>query len=235
MINFTNILNISNLTGITVNKKQSFVKKKYGIVFFHKDHFFKQNNILYSKRPNLFRDGKISRDQKRRIFSYSYISFSLSFFGVLETIYLTISKLNGSSVLCSNQNCSIVLNSMFSYFLNIPLSSFGIFIYLVSCLQMLIILKTDLMESKNNQFFNEFFIFLPISLGFFSSYFIYILEEILKTPCPWCFLSIFFSGSILIIATIILTGIKNFDVKKIWFFFFFLKSRCFFNQFFKYN
>merc|ERR1712216_979631 len=73
--------------------------------------------------------GKIVRSNKKRTIFYNKICLFLSLIGLLETSFLTLSKINGQSVICSNQNCSIVLSSVFSSFLDIPFSTIGLIFY----------------------------------------------------------------------------------------------------------
>ena len=155
------------------------------------------------------KNGNLSRNKKKKTVYYTYLCFIFSILGCIETFYLTISKLNDSLLLCSDQNCSIVLNSAFSSFLTIPLSFFGFFLYFSLGAKLFYFVKTG-DNKKMEKFPIRFSIpFFSLVLSLFSTYFIYILEQILKTSCPWCFFSIFLSGSLLIFLTIISSGDEN--------------------------
>lgn len=166
-----------------------------------------------------FKNGKCLRENRERKLVYIYICTFLSITGFIETFYLTISKLNGSSVICSEQNCSIVLSSVFSNFLDTPVSLFGIMLYFLTGLQIYKFLKKPQKNNLKNDFFEGSSIIFPLFLSFFSSYFVYILEKILKITCPWCFFSIFLSGSIMILWAITSIGEQNVSLKSLLFFF----------------
>jgi len=76
---------------------------------------------------------------------------------------------------------------VFSYFLDIPLSLLGIFLYFLSGFQLFNFLENCKNVNSKNNLLDITIITFPLLLGFFSSYFVYVLEKILKTSCPWCF------------------------------------------------
>ena len=143
---------------------------------------------------NSFKKGVIQRNTEKKITFYKNISVSLATIGFIETIYLTFSKLNGSLLSCSNQNCSIVLSSVFSNFLGIPISSIGVFLYLITGIQLYRYYQKNV-ASKENDLLLFISTTTPLQLSFFSLYFVFILTRILKVACPWCYFSIFLSGS----------------------------------------
>jgi uncharacterized membrane protein len=191
---------------------------------------FRKNFSFFLNLPNRpsrfhnFEKGKMSRNKKKRTTLLGYILIFLSFLGFLETFYLTTSKIYEPLIICSNENCSIVLNSVFSYFLDIPLSLFGIFLYFLSGFQIFNFLENYKNVNSKNNLLDITITTFPLLLGFFSSYFVYVLEKILKTSCPWCFFSIFLSGLILTLFSGISMGEKNFEFKS----FIFLISVSFF-------
>merc|ERR1712224_909268 len=77
--------------------------------------------------------------------------------------------------------------------------------------------------------------FFSLVLSLFSTYFIFILEQVLKTSCPWCFFSIFLSGSLLIFLTIISSGDKNINIRSAFFFFLFNFPNNIFNKLIQYH
>ena len=159
--------------------------------------------------------GKIVRSNKKRTIFYNQICLLLSLVGLLETSFLTLSKINGQSVICSNQNCSIVLSSVFSNFLDIPFSGIGLILYFLIGLRAFHSIENN-SENKNIISCDSLdFIFQSFSLqlSVFGSYFVFVLEKILKTTCPWCYFSIFLSGTILIFSTLSFIGDKNFELK----------------------
>ena len=181
---------------------------------FHKMQLKSQNSNL-----NYPQNGRFSRDKKKKTVFYTYFCFIYSLLGCIETFYLTISKFNDSLILCSDQNCSIVLNSTFSSFFNIPLSFFGFLVYFSLGLKLFILIK-----SWDNKIIKKFSFqisttFFSLVLSLFSIYFIYILEQVLKTSCPWCLFSIFLSGSLLIFLTIISSGDENINIRSSFFLF----------------
>jgi uncharacterized membrane protein len=181
-----------------------------------------------SPKIGYFKNGKFLKKNRERNLSYTFICTFLSITGFIETFYLTISKISGSSVVCSDQNCSMVLSSVFSNFLDIPVSLFGIILYFLTGLQIFEFLGYTREYNLKKSFFEGSSILFPLFLSFFSSYFVYILEEILKTTCPWCFFSIFISGAILILWTITSIGEQNIGVKSLIFFFFLTSFSTFF-------
>jgi len=207
---------------ILSSKKSIFHMKNHSIIFCIKKGTLNSEISLNSQKPKYYEKGKILRNSKERSIAYNYTLLFLSFLGVSETFYLSFSKLVGSSVLCSDQNCSVVLSSVFSNFLGVPLSVFGFVVYFLSFYQMLTFLKNKTGDFDKNCFLNQTFPLPALTLGFFSSYFVYILESILKTQCPWCFLSIFLSGLILITSTLISLGGKNFNFRSVLLFLVFL-------------
>jgi len=212
-------LKINNIRLNIINKKKHFFKIE-SVYSNYKKTYFAKSRILFSEPIiSYFKFGKILRTRETRVVSYYYLCFFLSALGSIETLYLTILKLNGSFILCSDQNCSIVLSSVFSYFFGIPVSFFGLMLYFLTGTQLFKFLK-NLNTGKEIALSSEIILnILPLSLGFFSSYFIYILESILNTACPWCFFSIFLSGSILTFTTIIGAGDNNLKIRQFLVFF----------------
>jgi len=211
-INFLPKLNKINKQLIIFNSKsiQTRFKKKSSsttVIF---------SNFLGS---DSFKKGNLERKTKKRTAFYKLTCTSLSILGLLETIYLTVSKLNGTALACSDQNCSIVLSSVFSYFFGIPISSIGILLYFLTGLQIYKYYEKKVQIPKN-----DLYMFIltttPLQLSFFSSYFVFVLEKILKVTCPWCYFSIFLSGLLLIISTITSIGDRNGEVKSTLFFLF---------------
>jgi len=212
MFGFTNLKTKFYKIAIKINKRKNLFNLTSNYSNFDKNYLVRlQFHIFTPTRYSKF--GKIIRNKKTKSISYYYICFFLSVLGIFETFYLTFSKLNASTILCSNQTCSIVLNSVFSYFLDIPLSSFGFVLYFsvgVQFLKALIKLPIHNIKPKNSQ---VIIYILSLFLGFFSFYFTYILENILKTSCHWCVFSIFLSGFTLTVTTIIGAGDKNLKIK----------------------
>jgi len=212
MFGFINLKTNFYKRSIKINKRKNLFNLTSNYSNFDKNYLIRfQFHISTPTRYSKF--GGIRRNKETKSISYYYLCFFLSVLGIFETFYLTFSKLNASTILCSNQNCSIVLNSVFSYFLDIPLSSFGFALYFlvgVQFLKALIKLPKDNIKPENSQ---VIIYILSLFLGFFSFYFIYILENILKTSCPWCVFSIFLSGFTLTVTTIIGAGDKNLKIK----------------------
>ena len=184
-------------------KFKNFISKK---IFSYK---LKLNNL--DSESIYPRKGNFSRNKQKKTGYYNYVCLIFSTLGCFETFYLTISKLNDSLFLCSDQNCSIVLNSSFSYLFNIPLSFFGFLLYFFLGTKLFNLIQS--FKNKNLKKYSIQITILSLSLvlGVFSTYFIYILEQVIKTSCPWCFFSIFLSGNLMIISTINSSGNDNFN------------------------
>jgi uncharacterized membrane protein len=184
-------------------KSKNFISKK---IF---SYTLKLNNLdsesIYPQK------GNFSRNKQKKTGCYYYICLIFSTLGCFETFYLTISKLNDSLFLCSDQNCSIVLNSSFSYLFNIPLSFFGFLLYFFVGTKLFNLIQSFKYKNVKKYSIKITTLSLSLVLGVFSTYFIYILEQVIKSSCPWCFFSIFLSGSLLIISTINSSGNENFN------------------------
>ena len=213
MISFFSLSFKFESKSVYLNKINSFSKHIPINGNFRKNFSFFSNLSNRSSRCHYFEKGKISRNKKKRTILLGYIFIFLTVLGFLETFYLTTSKIYEPLIICSNENCSIVLNSVFSYFLDIPVSLFGIFLYFLSGFQIFNFIESFKNVNSKNNLLDITVTTFPLLLGFFSSYFVYVLEKILKTSCPWCFFSIFLSGLILILFSGISMGEKNFEVK----------------------
>ena len=213
MISFFSLSFKFESKSVYLNKINSFSKHIPINGNFRKNFSFFSNLSNRSSRCDYFEKGKISRNKKKRTILLGYIFIFLTVLGFLETFYLTTSKIYEPLIICSNENCSIVLNSVFSYFLDIPLSLFGIFLYFLSGFQIFNFIESFKNVNSKNNLLDITVTTFPLLLGFFSSYFVYVLEKILKTSCPWCFFSIFLSGLILILFSGISMGEKNFEFK----------------------
>ncbi|ABW98245.1 hypothetical protein HAN_3g442 (nucleomorph) [Hemiselmis andersenii] len=118
--------------------------------------------------------------------------FFLSFLGISETFYLTLTKIFNSALICNLGTCSVVLNSPFSIFIGIPFSFFGLLLY--GQIFVYILNKNNKVSFLKKDLFLEYFL---VFFGFFEVYFSLVLEIVLKEPCEWCLLSILFCIGIL--------------------------------------
>jgi uncharacterized membrane protein len=178
------------------------------------------NSIITIKEQRVYsfflsKVGNISRSHENRIQYFKFFNLGFSFLGACETIYLTINKLNGSLSMCSNQTCTIVLDSVFSNFIGIPISLLGALLYVA----IFFFIYKNLIESDLKRKYSESawlitFLFQFI-LCFFSSYFSVILKLFLQSNCPWCALSMLISTLILFFSCMSKNGNKILNLSNI--------------------
>ncbi|AFP65473.1 hypothetical protein CMESO_304 (nucleomorph) [Chroomonas mesostigmatica CCMP1168] len=128
----------------------------------------------------------------------STISF-VAGIGFLETFHLSYKKIKNSNIMCGVEGCSSVLNSSFSDFMGFPVSLIGFIIYgiiFVIYIKRLFLEKKFYFDFRKENFF--FFNVVLLVYGISGVYFSVILENILKINCPWCLLSILFTGTIIL-------------------------------------
>lgn len=178
------------------------------------------NSIITNKEKkfhNLFLSqvGSISRSHENRIQYFKFFNLAFSFLGACETIYLIVNKLNGSLGMCSNQTCSMVLDSVFSDFIGIPISLLGALLYVTT----FFFNYKNLVESNSKKKYNKstqlITLLLQFILCFFSSYFSVILKLFLQSNCPWCALSMLVSALILFFSCMSKNGNKIVDLNNI--------------------
>ena len=199
-----NLLNQYKLLRLKTTQKKLFnsrlnIEKKLAITKKIKSHNY--FTLLFYKAEILER----SHDKRTICFNISSLLFS--FLGSVETMYLTINKLNGFFSMCSSQNCTMVLDSVFSNLIGIPISMIGASLYVL----VFILLSKKLIcyYSKNSDKLIEFSIItFQFLLSFFSLYFFLILKFFLQTNCPWCAFSIFITSLLLFFGTISKNGSK---------------------------
>mmetsp|Transcript_61249 Transcript_61249/g.126516 ORF Transcript_61249/g.126516 Transcript_61249/m.126516 type:complete len:164 (-) Transcript_61249:2647-3138(-) len=149
--------------------------------------------------------------------------------GFMETFYLFVLKLNETSVFCVSQTCSIVLNSAFSDLFGTPLVFWGLLSYSFIGFFSLYSTTSSQEIGKNTTFPGNLLLLFLILFGTFDVYFIFILENLLKTTCYWCLLSVFFSGSIFLSKSLSHTGSNSPDLNFLFFFTSFLTFLIFLN------
>lgn len=132
--------------------------------------------------------------------------------GAILTAYLTITKLTGTSPVCSAEaagaGCGGVLDSDYATVFGLPLSLFGCLAYLSMAAFALVPLgiSSETQKKLKQQIENATWWLLlagSIAMVVFSGYLMYILATELKTLCPYCIGSATFSLSLLILT---LTG-----------------------------
>jgi len=159
--------------------------------------------------------GSISRSHENRIQYFRFFNLAFSFLGACETIYLTISKLNGSLGMCSNQTCTMVLDSVFSNFIGVPMSLLGALLYFA----IFFLNYRNLVKSNSKRKYNKstqlITLLLQFILCFFSSYFSVILKLFLQSNCPWCSLSMLISTLILFFSSMSKNGNKIVNLSNI--------------------
>lgn len=130
----------------------------------------------------------------------------LSSIGALETVYLTYTKLSGSSIsqmLCSNpSSCSTVLSGPYStipYF-GIPISAIGFVAYTTI---FILALQPLLLPAKTNIDTNTS-ILLPLTatMATFSVYFVLLLNFVIHESCSFCYLSALLSFTMALVTVV---------------------------------
>jgi uncharacterized membrane protein len=117
------------------------------------------------------------------------IAIIASLIGLLDSAYLSYSKLTSAALYCSKAvgDCNSVNASQWSYLFGIPIAFLGFATYAV-----IIFL---LIFGKRIKWLNpyvKYFLFFITLVGFlFSAYLTYIEAAVLKTFCQWCLLSAF--------------------------------------------
>lgn len=133
--------------------------------------------------------------------------------GLLNTLYLTITKLTGGEVVCSaNANpvasgCHSVLDSPYATVLGLPLSLFGCLAYLSMAIFALSPLIIDREGTKGLKNQLESWTWLLLLAGgtamtVFSSYLMYVLAFKIQLVCYYCIASALFALSILVLTIV---------------------------------
>ncbi|MBD0267523.1 MAG: vitamin K epoxide reductase family protein [Cyanobacteria bacterium Co-bin8] len=123
--------------------------------------------------------------------------------GILETGYLTWSKLTGNVVACPVEGCDRVLNSPYATVFGLPLPLFGLLAYgLVFVLAVLPLpvpaTQSDLRQTLESRTWPLLFI-LTLAMVIGSGYLMYLMAFELKAICPYCITSALFSLTLLIL------------------------------------
>ena len=132
---------------------------------------------------------------------------SIGIIGALETAYLTIVKLSGSTPVCPNVGCEEVLNSSYAYIFGLPLALFGFFAYTIMAILASLPLVVNPDTNKTLRLDLEKWTWLPMFiLGTVmvvsSSYLMYTMTFEIKELCLYCIASALFSGSLFILTII---------------------------------
>jgi uncharacterized membrane protein len=128
--------------------------------------------------------------------------------GILETAYLTVAKLTGSSVLCPTSGCEKVLNSPYAVIFGIlPLSLLGFAAYLVMGMLAVapLAVKPETNKGLRSQLENWTWMVifvLATAMPIFSAYLMYIMIFQIGDLCVYCVSSAIFSIAIFILAII---------------------------------
>lgn len=103
--------------------------------------------------------------------------------GLIDSIYLSVKSVNGSSLICSiTHGCEKVLNSQFAHIGPVPVAFLGVLFYLI--LLVLLLLKNNW---KIRNFSLIYIISLMGALG--SIWFIALQIFVLKAYCQYCMVS----------------------------------------------
>ena len=146
----------------------------------------------------------INRRQTKRLRAekYSlYLIASLSTIGLLITTYLTIVKLNQSSVICPTKGCEKVLSSPYAELNGIPLSLFGFFAYLSILLLAIALLFFKGKFTKKVKGKIQLLLCIETTIvSLISIYLIYLVFFIIKAVCIYCLVSALLSFSLFAIS-----------------------------------
>jgi len=113
--------------------------------------------------------------------------------GVLETAYLTITKLTGGNVICpSDASCDSVLNGPYAWIpgTQVPLSLLGFVAY---CTVAFLAVEPILQQNSDDMRNRIFLTALTTAMGIFSVFLMTLLFGVLKESCPFCIASAIFS------------------------------------------
>lgn len=109
--------------------------------------------------------------------------------GLLDSGYLSYSKLNSLHLVCSPSigDCNSVNASQWSYIYGIPVAYLGFLAYLAILFLLVFGPKIKLIQP-----YVEYLLFFISLVGFlFSAYLTYIEAAVLTTFCQWCLISAF--------------------------------------------
>jgi uncharacterized membrane protein len=115
------------------------------------------------------------------------IALIASFIGLLDSGYLSYSKLNSLHLVCSPNigDCNSVNASQWSYVFGIPVAYLGFLAYLAILLILVFGPKIRLISP-----YVDYLFFFASLVGFlFSVYLTYIEAAVLHTFCQWCLIS----------------------------------------------
>lgn len=126
-------------------------------------------------------------------------SFIIAAIGLLDSLYLSYSKLSHTEVYCAGSgNCQTVNSSVYSEIAGIPIAFLGVAAYLI-------ILALLFMEGQGD-FWKEnspLIIFgMTLAGTLYSIYLTYIEIAVLKAICPYCVVSAIAQALLLIVAVV---------------------------------
>ncbi len=131
--------------------------------------------------------------KKNTILSVLLLIFS--FFGFLDTLYLSVKEILASPVSCFIfQGCSQVLGSSYSKIFGLPLSFYGLIFYLA-----IFVLTIRYLESKKEKIIK--WIFGLSILGILCAVYFLILQfAVIRAECVYCLFSVFNSTIIFVVS-----------------------------------
>lgn len=115
------------------------------------------------------------------------IALIASFIGLLDSGYLSYSKLNSLHLVCSPNigDCNSVNASQWSYIFGIPVAYLGFLAYLA----ILLLLEFGPKIKWLRPHVDYLFFFVSLVGFLFSAYLTYIEAAVLNTFCQWCLIS----------------------------------------------
>ncbi len=122
-----------------------------------------------------------------QISTLSKLSLFLALLGVGISGYLAYARITEAEIVCGLSTCGIVNGSEYAYFLNVPVSFWGLAFYL-TCAALILFKQPKV-----------FLIVTTIGL-IFSAYLTFLEAFVIHAWCQWCLLSAWISLSLFIIA-----------------------------------
>jgi len=118
-------------------------------------------------------------------FTLRTILFASIVFGLAVSGYLSYIKFTATPSVCIQGgpfNCNVVLNSLYSEFLGIPIAYLGFALYVVLGILLLFQNRIGLLREQGNLIIFGLSVFGWV----FSMWLVYVQFFILESLCPWC-------------------------------------------------
>lgn len=139
----------------------------------------------------------MSESQNKKITALSFLLVFIALLGLLDSTYLSLSTLRGTSLICGEfGDCDGVINSQYSRILGIPVAYLG-FLYYATFFFLSLTLATFKRMAL------VFFLFLLSIVGLGASlWFVFAQVVLLQSICVYCMISAATSTGLFLIALI---------------------------------